>query len=510
MADVIINGRVVPAEKGSLLGDVLARVGGPKMPCGGNGTCGKCKVFAQGALSEPGKAELEKLTPKELAEGIRLACRTVILGDCEVSFAKDEELLVELEGKTVKQGRQLLFTKIGAAVDIGTTTLAARLYDQKGELIAQGGGINPQAAFGADVISRMEKSLAGEAGELAGAVRKGIAELLTELCTQSGVHMDDIDTLVIAGNTAMLYFLTRKDPVSLSRAPFCADWLAGEWLQAKDLELPCPNARVYLPRCVSAFVGADITMAMLSVEQEKEQSGMQDADLQAQAEENRMLVDIGTNGEVVLWKKDGVFCCATAAGPAFEGAGLTMGMQGTAGAVSHVTVTPEGFCAEVIGDCEPVGICGSGVIDAVSCLLQTGDMDETGYLEEEEAVIAGKVKLLQEDIRKVQLAKSAICAGMKTMLHHADITEKEVNRLYVAGGFGSFLKLENAVAIGLLPNIEADRIRVCGNAALTGASMLLLDESLLERSSELAKGAQTQELASDPYFQDTYIEGMFF
>ena len=295
----------------------------------------------------------------------------------------------------------------------------------------------------------------------------------------------------------MLYFFTGRDPSALSHAPFAADWLAGEWLTAEQLGLPGLQARAWLPPCASAFVGADITTAMLSVRTEKPGN-------------DRLLVDIGTNGEIVLWRQEGIFCCSTAAGPAFEGAGLKMGMQGTDGAVAHVRVTENGLAAEVIGDKEPIGICGSGVIDAVSCLLQTEDLDETGYLEHEEAVIAGEVRLFQEDIRKVQLAKSAICAGIKTMLHRAGMQPSELQELLVAGGFGSFIHLENAIAIGLLPEVELEKITVTGNAALMGAAMLLLDKEKLPEAERLAAAAQTVDLASDAFFKESYMEGMLF
>ena len=166
--------------------------------------------------------------------------------------------------------------------------------------------------------------------------------------------------------------------------------------------------------------------------------------------------------------------------------------------------------AEVIGNGPAEGICGSGVIDAVRCLLESGRMDETGYLQGEDARIAGKVKLTQQDIRMVQMAKSAVCAGMKTMLYHAGMEADDLEELLLSGGFGSYLRPDSAVKIGLVPPVAPDRIRVCGNAALQGACGLLLDQTLLPEAARLASGARTISLAEDPYFQDCYIEGMYF
>lgn len=553
MEQILINGKKVSVEKGTLLSDILQEAGGFKMPCGGQGHCGKCKVYAVGALSEPDSVEHRFLTKEELDNGIRLACRAVIEGPVETGFEtrKNAQILLGGEEAGVSRtadgaARKPLFEKLGAAIDVGTTTLAAQLYDESG-LLAQAGADNPQAVFGADVISRIEKSMAGEAKALAHAIREGISGLLKELCEKSGREVSQIDTLVITGNTAMLYLLTERDPECLSKAPFLADWLAGEWTDGAALELPCEAARVWLPHCMSAFVGADITTALLA------------NDIR-HGESLRMLVDIGTNGEITLWKDGELFCCSTAAGPAFEGAGLSMGMQGETGAVSHVALADgadagagaddsadsdvagagdaavsgaggadntatavtgadsgelrldeaSGFLVQVIGGGAPRGICGSGVIDAVRCLLESEQMDDTGFLEDEEAVIAGDVLLTQEDIRKVQLAKSAICAGMEAMLNKAGVEMEQLDELLIAGGFGSFLNLESARIIGLLPRSKPAKTTVCGNAALKGAVELLLNADSIEESRQIAACAQAVNLATDPFFIDQYMEGMLF
>lgn len=357
---------------------------------------------------------------------------------------------------------------------------------------------NPQAAWGADVISRIEAALKGEGSALAASVRGAIDGLLRQMADRARISPEKIDALVITGNTAMLHLFTETSPEPLSHAPFEAKRLFGEVCSADALGLSaCPGAEIYLPRCMSAFVGADITTALLA-------SGI------CEASDTRILVDIGTNGEMALWHKGELTCCSTAAGPAFEGAGLSMGMHGQDGAVDHVTVQNGALQPHVIGGADPVGICGSGVIDALACLLETEELDETGLLETEPAPIAPPVVLTQRDVRMVQLAKSAISAGLRTLLYSTGISCGEVAEMAVAGGFGSYLDVANAGRIGLIPEELVPKVRVLGNAALSGASMLLLDRELTRPCERLAQLARTLVLSSNPVFSEYYTEGMFF
>ena len=362
--DVTVKGRILRAAKGTTLGELLKKEG-LAMPCAGMGRCGKCRVRAEGRLSEPDAVEQQKLSAKELSGNIRLACRTVILGPCQVEWETERDMEIRLGDRASFGGGEPLFDRLGAAVDVGTTTLAAQLYGENG-LLAQTGLENPQKAYGADVISRVERSLAGEGEALKKAVCGGIGTLLRELAAHAGVSAEQIDTLVITGNTSMLYLLTGRSPECLSHAPFQADWLAGEWTDGKALGLPCPDARVYFPPCISAFVGADITCAMLH-------TGL------GESAEPELLADIGTNGEIVLNQGRELFCCSTAAGPAFEGAGLSCGMPGKEGAIFRVEWKDGHLESSVIGGGPAKGICGSGVVDAVSCLLQSGRLDENRF-----------------------------------------------------------------------------------------------------------------------------------
>ena len=496
MATVTVSGQAVSAEPGLTLSQVLGHK--LEMPCAGHGRCGKCKVTASGALSPLSEAELAHLTGEEIARGVRLACCTRVAGDCRVTLSGSAYNRICLSGVMGHVTLRPRFTAYGAAVDIGTTTLAASLYGGDGTLLAQASMANPQAAWGADVISRIEAALKGEGAVLAASVRGAIDGMLRQMADQAGIDPGKIDALVITGNTAMLHLFTETSPEPLSHAPFEAKRLFGEVCSAGTLGLSaCPDAEIYLPRCMSAFVGADITTALLA-------SGI------CEASDTRILVDIGTNGEMALWHKGELSCCSTAAGPAFEGAGLSMGMHGQDGAVDHVTVQNGILRPHVIGETAPVGICGSGVIDALACLLETEELDETGLLETEPAPIAPPVVLTQKDVRMVQLAKSAISAGLRTLLRTEGLSCTDVAELAVAGGFGSYLDVANAGRIGLIPEELVSRVRVLGNAALSGASMLLLDRALTQTCEGLAQSARTLVLSANPVFSEYYTEGMFF
>ena len=496
MVTITVNGTACRAGTGARLMDCLPAHAAPETPCGGAGRCGKCRVVARGVLSEPSPEELRALSADELARGVRLACCARALGDCEVLTGTNAPAFILGESEALPAPAPR-FRRAGAAVDIGTTTLAACLYGPDGALLAQAGKMNPQRRWGADVISRIEASRKGEGEELARAVREGINELLAEMCAAAGLAPDAPDALVITGNTAMLYLLTGSDPDCLAHAPFVADRLFGETLTGADLGLCCPGAVVYLPRCVSAFVGADTATALLAAGL-TERSGV------------HLLADIGTNGEIALWNGQQLSCCSTAAGPAFEGAGLSMGMPGRAGAVDHVTVENGALAAHVLGGGEAEGICGSGVVDALACLLATEVLDESGLLDPEPAPVCGKVQLTQKDVRAVQLAKSAVAAGLVTLTQTAGLGFDRVESLSIAGGFGSYLDVKNAGAIGLIPQELVPRTRILGNAALRGAAMLLLDGGLRAPCEETARRAQTIDLASSKVFFSAYTECMFF
>ena len=523
-----INGEAIFVEPGAKVSGLLKETSGVDMPCGGRHACGKCMVYAEGNFPEPSETERKLLGEGKHRQGIRLACfleavpegsiralrerkeddKTICLSGADGS----EKPRSEEDGSAQRSGKggsetakcengirlpspRRIYRHLGAAVDIGTTTIAASLH-RDGLPAGVMGAWNPQSVLGADVISRIDASLEGQGEKLARLVKNAVSRLLESLCAQAGEEPEGIETVVITGNTAMLYFLTGKNPECLSHAPFEADELFGIWTSGKELGLCCRFADIYLPRCISAFVGADITTALLG-------TGI------CNAKGDSMMVDVGTNGEIVLFRKNRLICCATAAGPAFEGAGLSCGMRGTDGAVDHVKWADGKWKVHVIGEGNAAGICGSGVIDGVAGLLESGFLDETGYLKEE-VCFAGNVGLSAQDIRQVQLAKSAVRAGMETLLLQAGIGAEELDRLYVAGGFGSYMSVESAERIGLFPKIDRQKIQICGNAALAGAERILHDSGCEKEAHELAAGAETVNLGGNPSFQDFYLEHMMF
>lgn len=494
MATVWINGIPHRVADGTRLSDVLTKA---PHPCGGIGVCGKCRVRAVGALSPLSAAEERHLTAFEIADGLRLSCCVRVEGDCRVTVDDAAIPSVVTEGAASVPIAVPTFAAYGVAMDIGTTTLAARLYDAAGTLLAQEGCANPQVTYGADVLSRMQA--AGEGADLAAPLREGVNHLLRRLAQTAGVDPTAIDGVVITGNTAMLCLLTATDTTSMLTAPFALPRSFGEWVTASAIGLTAlaPNRGVYLPPCSSAFVGADALCAALAC-------GM--------GADNRtmLLMDMGTNGEILLSHHGELYACSTAAGPAFEGVGISMGMPAMPGAIDAVSLVNGVLTAHVIGSGKAVGVCGSGLVDAASCLLGLEMMDTTGGIDTAAVALTNNVALTQEDIRALQQAKGAVSAALDTLLYRTHLTAERIDVLQVAGGFGSHLNGRNAAAIGLIPRALASRIHAVGNAALDGAATLLLNHTARDVIAAMAKRITTILLATDPYFADRFIKNMSF
>ena len=492
---VTVNGKPKQVLGGTALSDIISK----EKQCGGHGKCGKCKVIAKGELSEPTDCELALLTKEQLSLGMRLSCMTYALGDCEIiatADAKNERIVTG--GNLPEFDIKPDFDKYGVAIDIGTTTLAARIYDKTGKMLADTARLNPQQKWGADVITRIEAALGGKADELANEIRSAINSIISELSDMINIDAKEIDGAIITGNTVMLSLLTRQSTEPFSHAPFEAERLFGETLGAKDLGLTnlADNTSIYLPPCISSFVGADTVCAIISTEICNSNCSM--------------MVDIGTNGEMALWHSGKLTVCSAAAGPAFEGVGITMGMRGANGAIDRVYVDKGKLKAHVIGDGAPTGICGSGLVDTVACLLELGVLDDSGYLQDDEFIISTPVCITGKDIRMLQLAKSAICAGIETLITSNGISNSDISRLYIAGGFGTFLNKQNASKIGLLPKNISEKMAAVGNAALTGATMMLLDGSFKKTAKEIANSAITLDLSANPVFSEKFMSGMMF
>ncbi len=476
---------ILPFEPGCRLSEALKAHGIDLLqPCGGRGVCGKCAVVLSGQVSPP--------APAERKAGVRLACQAVLTGDAEAILPESRPLQqIEMGDAGSLQPVAPMPGRYGAAVDIGTTTVVLSLYDlQTGACLAESGMLNPQSAVAADVMGRIGAAMAGESAGLRGQVTGAVSALLSRTCAEKGIGSEQVESMVVTGNTTMLYLLTGRNPAALSRAPFEADCLF-------DCTAELCGRKAYLPPCMHAFVGADITCAVLS-------SGM------CGREETALLCDVGTNGELALWKDGKLLVTSTAAGPAFEGAGISCGCGSVAGAIDRVWVENGRLGVHTIAGAKAAGVCGSGLIDAVAAALVLGEVDETGAMEEEALTLAEDVRLLPGDIRAVQLAKAAIAAGVETLLETAGIRARAVDTFYIAGGFGSHMDVRSAAAIGLFPAVLTQRARVIGNAALTGAARLLLDKSLQEQARQIAASAAHVNLGGNPRFNQHYMDRMMF
>lgn len=484
---VLHNGsnRRIPFSAPRKLQDVLREAGIlAEHPCGGNGLCGKCAVKLEGCVSEPSEAEK--------TAGTRLSCQAVLLGDAMVWLSEGASLeQIEVGSADSYGAPDPMPGRFGAAVDIGTTTIAltlCRLSD--GEVLASAACENPQRSVAADVIGRIEAALSGSSGALQQMVLVAVQTLLAKACRKADVPEDMVDALVLTGNTTMLYLLTGKNPETLARAPFQADCLFG-------YETTILGRKAYLPPCMDAFVGADITCAVLH-----SQMTMQPGPI--------LLCDIGTNGEVGLWKDGVLSVTSTAAGPAFEGAGISCGCGSVRGAIDKVWLENGDVRCHTIGDAPGVGICGSGLIDAISVFLAREDIDETGAVDEPNLPLRDGICLLPKDVRAVQLAKAAIAAGIQTLLETTKTEQTHICQFYICGGFGAHLNLNSAANIGLIPAALVEKTKVLGNAALAGAVRLLLDCHGRVQAESLAASARQLNLGGNPKFNENFIEQMLF
>ena len=430
---------------------------------------------------------------------------------------------------------------LGIAIDIGTTTLAAYLYDLgSGQRLAAASGLNPQSSFGADVISRIDQ--ASQSADTLKALQESISQAISKLAVrladkataQAGrkIDVNDICHYVLAGNTTMLHLLAGLQPDAISRSPFIPVSLQTITLTAAELGLAvAPDACCQLLPGISGYVGADITAGILVCSMQT-----------VEASKGKLLIDIGTNGEIVVSGPQGLVACSTAAGPAFEGANIRCGMGGVQGAIDEVIWTGEDLTYTLIGDNGDKphlarGICGSGLVAAVACLLDSGLIDETGRItdtpedlpqllkkrllkiDSQPAVLIADaaesadgqpIVLTQKDIRELQNAKAAISAGISILIDRAGLQPAQIDQVYIAGGFGNYLDVLHAFRIGMLPPGILGRTRAVGNTSGMGAIMCLLDSANLTRCEELASQVTYYELSGDSRFVDFYVEAMMF
>lgn len=449
-------------------------------PCGRSGRCGKCLVEARGSINPPD--ESERVTGK------RLACRVTVSGDAEVRlFPRARTQVIgsadtERQQKEIPERQQNGALSLTAVADIGTTTVAVDYYDNlTGDKVGNTAGDNPQQSTAADVIGRIEAAMKGRKEQL----KEQIAECLAEQEKQCGYH-NSIKERIITGNTTMLTLLTGTDPKPLSQAPFRAENLFGETIEFM-------GKPAYLPPCVHAFFGADAVCSVLY-------SGM------TVKNGVSLLCDIGTNGEMILWKNGRGWAASVAAGPAMEGAGIRCGCRGIPGAIDRVTAMGGRITAGTIDQGRAVGICGSGLLDAAACGLDLGLIRPDGGMEEPMALRDG-ICLYPGDIRALQLAKAALRAGLESLLYASETKAEEVTELILCGGFGKSLNPLSAARIGLIPSSLLRVCRSMGNAALAGAG-LLRDPDNRNRAADICRKIEYISLADGDFFHEAYIRCM--
>lgn len=404
----------------------------------------------------------------------------------------------------------------GAAVDIGTSKIIVYLFDLlEGKLLDQEAVENPQMRYGEDVVTRMTQAISeGHLDELARAAREGINEVLEKLFARQEIAARHLYDMTVVGNTAMHHLALGVSPVGLGGAPFAPALDEPVRLRAADLSLAMnPEGQVEFLPPIAGFVGSDCLAVVAATRLESKR-------------EPAISIDIGTNTEIALVHEGKVYVTSCASGPAFEGYQITCGMKATEGSLERVTFTPDGRprVLQTIGGTAPVGICGSGVVDVLAGLVKTGVVDKSGRMQEHERVrrgtdsseylltggVNGDIVFTQHDVRALQLAKAAIAAGWSLLLAHVGLTADDLRHVYVAGAFGNYLDLDNALAIGLLPPVLKERIAFVGNAAGVGAQMALIDEGERRRIAELRRRIAFLELATDKEFNSVFTERLSF
>lgn len=409
----------------------------------------------------------------------------------------------------------------GLAIDIGTTTVAIYLINlNNGKVLAVESKVNNQRSYGADVISRINFTIENPKGLgiLKDSIINQLNDMIGLLCKKNSINKDNIYDTVIVGNTTMIHLLLGLPCKNIALSPYIPITTGIVEFEAKELGINTGGMISLVPG-ISAYVGSDITAGIVS-------SGM------LNSERYSILLDLGTNGEMALGNKNEVITCSTAAGPAFEGANIKYGIGGIEGAISKVDLSKDKIY-ETIGNGKPCGICGSGVLDTVAQLVKFGIVDETGRMlgsdevEQKEyhnriietgnmrqfivahnSVYEGVIAFTQKDVREVQLAKSAICAGIKILLKEKNITFDEIEKVYIGGGFGNYMNIESSVEIGMIPKELKDKIKSVGNCAGSGAKMYLLSKGIRDNTVDIINKATYIELSKRGDFQEYFIDSM--
>ena len=485
--------------------------------CGGAGKCGKCKVrFMEGATEITADDEA-CLSKEELEAGWRLSCLSHPEADCVIEVESDDEsdfaIVSDYQDKK-EQAEQVDEAGYYIAIDIGTTTIAINLIGTTSKAVCQTHTtINRQRAYGADVISRIQASVDGKGEELRESIQRDLLEGITEVVEMEGIAPSQVEKIAIAGNTTMGHLLMGYSCESLGVFPFTPVNIDTIHVAFQELfEGVCQedsgfaNTEIVLLPGISTYVGADISAGILACDMD-------------QTEGVCLLVDLGTNGEMAIGKAGDYMVTSTAAGPAFEGGNISWGMGAVKGAICGVTIQDQEVTLETIGDKPPVGLCGTGVLETMYELLQDELVDETGVLDDDyfddgfelaKTPEGESIVFTQKDVREIQLAKSAVRAGLETLLLRYGVTYDEIEKVYLAGGFGYRIDLHKAIGIGLLPEELEDKIEAVGNSSLKGAEKYLLEETGAARIEKIIGECQEVALSTDKDFIQFYTDYMFF
>lgn len=489
-------GKVLRVKRGTPLQDALFAQG-VEFPCGGRGRCKGCKVRVLAGSLPVAEEERRMLAPAELAGGWRLACRGRAEGDLKIELAQWEAAILADDSVLKFTPRQGL----GIAVDLGTTTIVAQLVDlQTGHVLGVRAALNAQAKHGADIMSRIEFALAGQGQRvLRNLARKQVGRLAGELLEAPAAGARQVESVVVVGNTVMHHLFCGISLEPLSHYPFEP---VSTGLQQFDIaqlgwHLRGSPAVRFLP-CLGSFVGSDILAGLLATRL-------------CESKPLAALIDLGTNGEIVVGNRERMLCASTAAGPAFEGARISMGMRAASGAIAGVRVEEGRLQCHVLGNVAPRGICGSGLVDAVAAGLQLGGISTAGRLTRGQSLaLAAPVSLNQRDIRELQLAKGAIAAGLRILLEQWGASKADLSQVFLAGAFGNYINHASARRIGLL-DFTPDRVRPAGNTALLGAKLALFN---LPGHDPAYAGIRAKvrhvSLNEDARFQETFVEEMVF
>jgi uncharacterized 2Fe-2S/4Fe-4S cluster protein (DUF4445 family) len=437
---------------------------------------------------DPGHRSL--LNRLDLSPDWRLACKSTAESDLVLEVGQYESMIQADDSTFAFQSRP----GFGIAVDLGTTTLIAQLVDlSNAKVLAVETALNPQRRYGSDLISRLESALAGDGPTMTRLIRKEIGGMLLKLTAKKDIP---IKKTVIVGNTVMHHLFCGLDIESLAYYPFESHDMGEKQFLASELEWDITCKDILFYPSIGSFVGSDILAGIHA-------TGMW------HKKELSVLVDLGTNGEIVVGSRAGLLCASTAAGPAFEGAKISSGMLATTGAISSVSASGEEYLCRVIGNVPARGICGSGLIDAVAVMLASGKLGEFGEILSGDMALelTREVRLTARDIQEFQLAKAAIASGLSILQRSLGVDPVNMEHIYIAGAFGSYINLENMLHTGMM-DFPQDRIYKLGNSALIGAKMFLFSE--MDIPERILAMTRHVNLESEKDFQDVFVSKLAF